>query len=137
MSGTQIYGEIAARAIQGQMLTRDEARTILESPDTDLLSLLDEAFTARRHFHGLKVRIHVLENAKSGACPEDCSFCSQSSRYQTDANAEAYGLESVDEIVAGAHRAKAAKAWKYCIVTATTGPSRRDLDVICEAVRRI
>src|SRR5262249_10930015 len=48
-----------------------------------------------------------------------------------------YPLQSVDQIVEGARRAKRARAWKYCVVTATRGPSRRDLDTICEAVRRI
>jgi biotin synthase len=89
----------------------------------------------RRHFHGRRVRIHVLQNAKSGACPEDCKFCSQSSAYETPA--EVYPLQTVDQIVDGARRAKRAKAWKYCIVTATTAPSRKDLDTICEAVRQI
>jgi biotin synthase len=89
----------------------------------------------RRHFHGNKVKIHVLQNAKSGVCSEDCGFCSQSSKYQTPATE--YPLQSVEELVQGARKAKEAGAWKYCMVTATRGPSTRDLDVICEATRRI
>jgi biotin synthase len=126
---------LAERAIAGDVLTRAESLAILDCPDDELLSLLDAAFRVRRHFHGRKVRLHVLANAKSGACPEDCKFCSQSSSYDTPA--EVYPLQSVEQIVDGARRAKRARAWKYCIVTATRGPSRRDLDVICEAVRRI
>ena len=126
---------LAERAIAGEPLAREEARALLDSSDDNLLTLLDAAFSVRRHFHGKRVRIHVLENAKSGACPEDCGFCSQSSHYETPA--EVYPMESVEQIVEGARRAKAAHAWKYCIVTATTAPSRRDLEVICEATRRI
>ncbi len=131
------FHALAERAIssQGRAVTREDARAVLTAPDDDLLALLDAAFRVRREFHGKRVRIHVLKNAKSGACPEDCKFCSQSSSYDTPA--DVYPMQTVDEIVEGAHRAKRAKAWKYCIVTATRGPSRKDLDVLCEAVQRI
>ena len=129
------WSSFAERSIAGEPLSRAEAQTVLDCPDDELLALIDAGFTVRRRFHGRKVRLHVLANAKSGACPEDCKFCSQSSAYETPA--EVYPLQSVEQIVEGARRAKRARAWKYCIVTATRGPSRRDLDVICEAVERI
>jgi biotin synthase len=77
----------------------------------------------------------VLQNAKSGLCPEDCAFCSQSAKFAT--GVDRYQLQSVDKLVAGAHRAHAMGAVKYCMVTSTRGPSQRDLDVICAATRRI
>jgi biotin synthase len=129
------FADLADRAIAGAAIARAEARAALDCPDDDLLALLHEVFRVRRRFHGRKVRLHVLQNAKSGACPEDCKFCAQSSSYETPA--ESYPLQSVEQIVDGARRAKRARAWKYCIVTATRGPSRRELDTICEAVRRI
>jgi biotin synthase len=129
------WHQLAARSIAGEILSRDEALAVLGSSDDQLLTLVDAAFSVRRHFHGRKVRLHVLQNAKSGACPEDCRFCSQSSSYETPA--EQYKMQTVEEIVDGARRAKRAHAWKYCIVTATRGPSQRDLDVVCEAVERI
>ena len=67
-----------------------------------------------------------------GDCPEDCGFCSQSSRFGSPSG-EAPIL-SVDELVDGARRAAAAHAKRYCMVTATRGPSQRDLDVICEVL---
>jgi biotin synthase len=129
------FATFAERSIAGEALSREEAQAVLDCPDDQLLGLIDAGFAVRRRFHGKKVRLHVLANAKSGACPEDCKFCAQSSAYETPA--EVYPLQSVEEIVEGARRAKRARAWKYCIVTATRGPSRRDLDVICEAVARI
>ena len=129
------FADLADRSIAGQALSRAEARAVLDTPDDDLLALLHEVFRVRRTFHGRKVRLHVLQNAKSGACPEDCKFCSQSSAYETPA--EVYPLQTVEQLVEGARRAKRAKAWKYCIVTATRAPSRRDLDTLCEAVARI
>ncbi len=129
------WHDLADRVIAGGAPTRDEAHAILALPDDELLGLLDAVYRVRRAFHGKRVRIHVLQNAKSGACPEDCKFCAQSGSYDTPA--EVYPMQSVDQIVDGARRAKRARAWKYCIVTATRGPSRKDLDTICEAVRRI
>src|SRR5258706_7610931 len=130
-----MWNLIAEKALRNEAPTKDEAKAVLEAPDSELLPILQAALKVRERFHGRRVRLHVLENAKSGACPEDCAFCAQSSRYTTPA--DKYPLETVDEIVAGAARAKAAHAWKYCIVTATRGPSPRDLDTICEAVRQI
>jgi biotin synthase len=131
----QNWQALADTSLSGGTITRDQARAVLEAPDDELLVLLDAAFRVRRAHHGRKVRLHVLQNAKSGSCPEDCKFCSQSSSYETPA--EVYPMQSVEQIVEGARRAKRAKAWKYCIVTATRGPSRKDLDTVCEAVRRI
>jgi biotin synthase len=133
--GIPDWRAFADRSVAGEALSRDEARAVLLCPDDELLSLLDSVFRVRRTFHGRKVRVHVLHNAKSGACPEDCRFCSQSSYYETPAGE--YPIQSVEEIVEGARRAKRAQAWKYCIVTATRGPAKRDLDVVCEAVARI
>jgi biotin synthase len=132
---TSFWEGLADKAIQKEPLTREEAQSILQAPSGETLSVLHAAYRVRRHFHGNKVRIHVLQNAKSGACPEDCGFCSQSSKYQTPT--AQYPMMEVETLVEGARKAKAAGAWKYCMVTATRGPSNRDLDVICEATRRI
>jgi biotin synthase len=129
------YAALARRSIAGDVPTREECRAILATPADDLLTLLDAAFAIRRHHWGRRVSLHVLENAKQGACPEDCGFCSQSSKYESPGG-EAPML-AVDDLVAGARRARAARAKRYCMVTATRGPSQRDLDTICEAARRI
>jgi biotin synthase len=130
-----LWTDLADAALDGHAPARADALAVLTAPDTELLALLHEAFRVRRAAHGLEVRLHVLQNAKLGACPEDCGFCSQSVRYDTGLEREK--LQSADEIVAGARRAAEMGAVKYCIVTATRGPSERDLDVICEAVTRI
>jgi len=126
---------LAERSIAGGVPTRDEALAMLRSPDTGLLDLLNAAYRIRRHFHGNKVKIHVLENAMSGMCPEDCHFCSQSNI--ATGEIERYRLETREEMVAAARKAKAAGAWKYCLVTSTRGPNAQQLDVICGAVREI
>jgi biotin synthase len=129
------WNALADRALAGQELTADEAVSVLRAPDAELLAVLDAAYRVRRHFHGNKVKIHVLENAMSGMCPEDCHFCSQSNI--ATGEIERYRLQSKEEMVAAAREAKKAGAYKYCIVTSTRGPNTHQLDTICAAVKEI
>jgi biotin synthase len=135
-----MWSTLADQALAGTLISRDEARAVLHAPTSEILALLDAAFRVRRAHWGLRVSLHVLENAKLGACPEDCGFCSQSSKHTTSPAGSPSGeapMKSVDELVDAARRAYAAKAKRYCMVTATRGPSQRDLDTICDAATRI
>lgn len=132
---SMMWSALADKALAGEVLSREEARAVLHAPAEDTLALLDAAFRVRRAHWGLRVSLHVLQNAKLGACPEDCGFCSQSSKYQSPGGEAP--MQSVGELVDGARRAHAARAKRFCMVTATTGPSQRDLDTICEAARQI
>src|SRR5688572_3741219 len=125
----------AARSLAGEILDRDECRAVLAAGPEELPALLDAAFRVRQVKHGRRVHIHVLENAKMGACPEDCGFCSQSAKFGSPGGEAP--MKTVDELVEGARRAAATHARRYCMVTATRGPSTRDLDVVCEAAQRI
>lgn len=115
--------------------TPRQATAVLESSDDDLLRVLDAAFRVRRRHHGRDVRIHVLQNAKSGVCPEDCSFCSQS--LSATSGVERYRMQTADELVEAAREAHRMGAVTYCMVTATRSPSSRDLATVVEAVQRI
>jgi biotin synthase len=138
MSTSPSWSELARRSLAGEVPSRDDCHRVLAAPADETLALLDAAFTVRRHHWGRRVSLHVLENAKLGACPEDCGFCSQSSKHLPEGSPSGEApIESVEDLVAGARRAAAAKAKRYCMVTATRGPSTRDLDVICEAAKRI
>lgn len=133
------WSALAELALAGEVPTRDAARTVLHAAPEELLAVLDAAFRVRRAHWGMRVSLHVLDNAKLGACPEDCGFCSQSSRHLPSGASPAgeAPMKSVDELVEGARRAHATRAKRYCMVTATRGPSQRDLDTICEAAQRI
>ena len=96
---SQDYRQWADKAIAGEALTRHEARAVLETPDEHLLSLLDAAYAVRRQFFGRKVRLQMLQNAKSGACQEDCGYCSQSKI--STADIDQYGLLSKAERPSG------------------------------------
>ena len=129
------WDTLATPAIADEAPSKEDALSVLHAPDTELVALLDAAYRVRHRFHGNKVKVHILENAMSGMCPEDCHFCSQS-RIATG-EIERYRLETKEEMVAGARKAKEAGAWKYCIVTSTRGPNAQQLDVVCDAVREI
>ena len=129
------WTRLAEESLETGGIARERAREALAAPEREAWPLLEAARRVRTAFHGNRVRVHVLCNAKLGGCPEDCGFCAQSSRYETPAGRAP--LLDGPEIVARAREAAAAGAWKFCIVTATRGPSDRDLDVLCDAVRTI
>src|SRR5262245_45155710 len=103
----------ADRCLAGDLPTRDAARAVLHAVDDELLAVLDAAFRVRRAYWGRRVSLHVLENAKLGACPEDCGFCSQSSRYASPSGEAP--MKTVDELVEAARRAHATRAKRYCM----------------------
>src|SRR2546426_4563096 len=112
----------ADKAIAGEALTREDARAVLQTPDDRVLELLDAAYTVRRRFFGRKVRLQMLQNAKSGACQEDCGYCSQSA--VSTADIRKYGLLKKSHMDAGAQRAAASQAIRYCIGISGGRPPR-------------
>ena len=129
------FAPLAARALAGEALTRDEARGVLAVPDERLSDLLSAAFTVRERRWGRKVKVCVLQNARSGLCPEDCGYCSQSK--VSTADIDTYRLMPHEELVRKADDAVARGARRYCMVTSGRGPSERDIDQLCSATRDI
>jgi biotin synthase len=129
------WERLADDVLAGSAPSREHGLAVASAPDDELLPLLHAAFRVRRRFWGRRVRVHVLQNARSGTCPEDCSFCSQSVRFDT--GVPRYRLQSVEELVAAGERAVAMGAVTYCMVTSTRGPSAAELETICEAARRL
>ena len=102
---------------------------------TSCCTLLDAAFRVRRAHFGRKVKLNLLVNAKSGICPEDCGYCSQS--IVSTAPSRSTQLLSRDVLVDGAREAWARKAGTYCIVASGRRPSARELREVTAAVRQI
>ena len=74
----------AERVLGGGHITRDEALWLFNlETSADILDLLSWANRIREHFKGNKIHLCSIVNAKAGACSENCSFCAQSSFYQT------------------------------------------------------
>lgn len=72
------YSKLATEVLNGYELTDEEALSILESPDEDLLQLLNGAYQIRRYYYGNKVKLNMIINTKSGNCSENCGYCAQS-----------------------------------------------------------
>ncbi len=116
-------------------VSRERALELLFVEGPDLMDLLAAANRVREDHKGRAVKLCSIVNAKSGRCPEDCSFCSQSVRYSTQA--PDYPLLSADEILARALRMKEMGAREYSIVTSGYGPTAGELGTIREALRLI
>ena len=129
------YAVFAQKALNDEVLTRAECRDTLQTPNEDLLALLHAAFTVRSHYFGTTVRLQMLQNAKSGACQEDCHYCSQSA--VSTAAIDRYNLVPQNQMIDGARRASASKAQRYCIVISGRSPLDREIDEIACAVRAI
>lgn len=129
------WAGLIERSLKGQSLTREEARAILNLPDEEVPEALRAAFEVRRAHFGKRVKICVLQNARSGLCPEDCHYCSQSSL--STATIDKYPLMAKELLVEGARRACAAGAKRYCMVTSGRGPTDEDIEYFCEVARQI
>jgi biotin synthase len=126
--------DLAKRSMHGPALSADELESLL-GPEVPLLPLLHEAWQVRQETWGNRVQVHVLNNAQNARCPEDCGYCSQSA--VSDAPLKPYAWKSRDELLAGAREAKAAGAFRYCIVASGRGPTDHRTDELCDIVREI
>ncbi|NDI35065.1 biotin synthase BioB [Chengkuizengella sediminis] len=129
------WNEYAEKAINGELLTLEEGLSVLEADDDELLSIMNAAFQVRKHYYGKKVKLNLIINAKSGLCPEDCGYCSQS--IVSDAPIEKYSLLEKDTLIDGAKKAQEMKVGTYCIVASGRGPSGKELDEVIDAVKEI
>lgn len=129
------YSAFAEKALRDEPLARTESLAVLNAPDDELLALLHAAFQVRSQYFGRTVRLQMLQNAKSGACQEDCHYCSQSA--VSTAPIERYNLLPQSRMIEGARQAAASKAQRYCIVISGRSPLDREIDEIAGAVRAI
>lgn len=129
------WNELARRIEAGDRLSGPEGRAILRSGDDEILGLLEAAFLLRNRHFGRRVDLHVIRNARSGGCPEDCAYCSQSASAST--KVPSYPMQEPGSIVEGAHAAREAGAIRYCIVTSGREPDDANIDAICAAARAV
>ncbi len=122
------WSALAERVLDGHCLTEDEALAVLAAPDEQVLDLLAAAFRVRRRHFGRSVQLYFLMNAKSGLCPEDCSYCSQSK--VSTAEIPRYNILNREQLLAGAAAAAERGAKTYCIVISARGPSERELAAV-------
>ncbi|MEK6247927.1 MAG: biotin synthase BioB, partial [Planctomycetales bacterium] len=101
----------------------------------EILSLLAAVFRVRRQYFGRTVQLYFLMNAKSGLCPEDCSYCSQSK--VSEAEIPKYNLLNEKRLLDGAREASQLGSKTYCIVISARGPSDREMEAVTAIVPKI
>jgi biotin synthase len=126
---------LAKEVINGYEISNEEALAILDCPDDELLLLLHGAFLIRKHYYGKKVKLNMIMNAKSGLCPENCGYCSQSS--VSTAPIQKYKMLDKETILKGAEQAYRLNVGTYCIVSSGRGPSNKEVEHVASAVREI
>ena len=127
---------LTGRIINGEVITHAEALELSQMEGSALFPLFCAANRIKEHFVGDKVYLCSIINAKSGRCPENCSFCAQSAHHKTDA--PVYSLVDEDRMVACAHEAEKNGSSCYGIITSGTSINKgEELARICRAVKRI
>ena len=134
-TGVSGWHGLAERVLNGHRLGREEALAVLGAADEELPELLAASYRVRRRYFGNTVQLYFLMNAKSGLCPEDCSYCSQSKVSQ--AEIPRYNLLNREKLLDGARVASERQSKTYCIVISARGPNEREMDAVTSIVPEI
>jgi biotin synthase len=124
---------VTAQAPAPAQWTSETAAAIYHLPFNDLLFRAQAVH--RQHFDPNRVQLSRLLNIKTGGCPEDCGYCSQSSHHATGLAASK--LMDVETIVTEARKAKEGGATRYCMGAAWRNPKPRDMDAVVEIVAAV
>ena len=119
--------------LEGEDITRDEALLLAELPDA--MALFFTANMIREETRGKRADLCSIVSAKTGACPEDCRYCAQSSAAQVEL--QTHPLVSLDNIIEKAQRARSHGAGRFCIVTSGKNVNATELDRIAEMAAAI
>ncbi|MGP5212809.1 biotin synthase BioB [Psychrobacter immobilis] len=120
-------------------MTRKHSREeIAELFDLPLMDLLLQAQTIHRaHFTANEVQISTLLSIKTGNCPEDCGYCSQSGHHRDTTKLQAEKRIEVDKVIAAAKRAKASGSSRFCMGAAWKHPSAKDMPYVVELIKEV
>ncbi|GLR45702.1 biotin synthase [Mesorhizobium amorphae] len=113
--------------------TREKARALHDAPFNNLLFLAQTVH--RQNFDPNKVQLSRLLSIKTGGCPEDCGYCSQSAHHETGLKASK--LMEVRRVIAEATKARDAGATRYCMGAAWRNPKARDMDAVVAMVEGV
>ena len=121
------------KVINGNSISFDEAEKLISTDN--LIKLADCANFITRRFNHETVDVESLINAKSGNCPEDCSFCAQSTFYETGITK--YPLLNDEVILEKAREAEKSGSASFCLVCAYREPSQNDFEKICNIIEKL
>jgi len=111
----------------------EEVEALLATPFNDLL--FQAQAIHRQHFDPNEVQVSTLLSIKTGACPEDCSYCSQSAR--NDTGLERERLLPLDEVIASAKAAQQAGSTRFCMGAAWRNPTDKNLDKVIDMIKAV
>ncbi|MCX7981483.1 MAG: biotin synthase BioB [Syntrophales bacterium] len=131
-----IGNKLKEKCLAGSDITAEEALLLFEEATERPYYIIALAADIREHFHGKKINLCAIVNAKSGRCSEDCAFCAQSAHYRT--GAPVFPLKSAEEIAKEAQMAVQAGAEMFGIVTSGKKLRReKEWDEILRAVEMV
>ena len=113
--------------------TRDEIQALYDQPFLDLV--FEAQSVHRQHFQANTIQVSTLLSIKTGKCPEDCKYCSQSAHY--DSKLEAEKRIAVDKVISEAQAAKESGSSRFCMGAAWRNPHERDMPYVLEMVREV
>src|SRR6187431_1135312 len=119
---------------RGVALTQEQVVEVLRTGDDRLQDLLALAHEVRMKYQGLSVEVEGIVSLKTGGCPEDCHFCSQSGQFGSPVRAVTLDIPS---LVEAARQTAATGASEFCIVAAVRGPDARLMAQLRDAVLAI
>jgi len=128
--------EIARQQVleEGRGLNEAQTLEVLQLPDSEIEGALALAHEVRMKWCGPEVEVEGIVSIKTGGCPEDCHFCSQSGQFETPVRATRIDIPS---LVEAAKETAASGATEFCIVAAVRGPDRRLMDQVSDAIDAI
>ena len=110
-----------------------EVLSLMKQPLSDLVFQAQSIH--RKYFDANTIQLSTLLNIKRGGCPEDCAYCPQSARYQTEV--EGAAMLPVDEIKKAAEKAKREGATRFCMGAAWRSPKEKDFMVVLDMIREV
>ena len=118
--------------------SRHSREQIAQLFDLPLMDLLLQAQTIhRQNFPANEVQISTLLSIKTGNCPEDCGYCSQSGHHRDKTKLQAEKRLEVDKVIAAAKRAKASGSSRFCMGAAWKHPSAKDMPYVVELIKEV
>ncbi len=126
---------LVEQALEVRPLSREQALWVLSYPEERVVELVGAVYEVRRKFFGDRVKLNALVNVKSGLCPEDCNYCSQSR--SSTAGIQKYPYLGTEEILLRAAKARDAGAKRLCLVASGRGPTRGEVGRFAETVREV
>ncbi len=135
MKDNPFWQVLADKVLAGFSISRSDAFQIVSASDSETLSIVEQAARIREHFWQNRVRLYMLLNAKSGLCPEDCGYCSQSR--DSKASISKYPFLPEEIVFKAAEKAEKLQVHTFCLVASGRSPTEKELENVGGIIKEI